>query len=186
MSFPPDVSAEIQKQQTEIAFLFQFGFASGFKRVWTGFGRLKTLPGDIWEGVGDLISIEGLSTSLSTTASPGRLIVSGVSAELLAIALGEQDEFRHRPLAIFLQVFRNRQPFANPVSLGLRIMTAMSISRSAGSRTISLVHESPYIGRNQGANGNYTDLDQQSRYPGDRACERTPTLGLKHERWPDY
>lgn len=186
MALPADVSAVVASRDPGIAFLIRFDFVSVTKRVWTGFGNLTTLDGNLWSGLGVIISIDGLSQLSSTAASAGKLTVSGVSPDLLAKAIGEEPEYLQRPVSIFLQGFKDRALVANPCALALRIMTGMEISRTGSTRSIAIVHESPYIGRNNGANGNYTDQDQQRRFPGDRSCERTAFLAFKREAWPAY
>jgi hypothetical protein len=186
MSLPSDVAAVVSSRDTGLAFLIKFDFVSVTKRVWTGFGNLATLDGNVWSGLGEIISIDGLSQLSSTSATPGSLTVSGVSPDLLAKAIGEDDEYLQQPVSIFLQGFQNRALVSNPCTLAVRLMTGMEISRTGATRSIAITHESPYIGRNNGANGNYTDQDQQRRFPGDRACERTPFLAFKREQWPAY
>jgi hypothetical protein len=186
MTLPSDVAAVVSSRDPGIAVLIKFDFVSATKRVWTGFGRLNTLDGFSWDGLGELVSISGLAGGLSGAASTGSLGVSGVSAELLPTAIGERDEFLQRPVTLSLQAFSNGALVGNPCPLALRIMTAMDITRSADTRSISISHESPYIGRNNPAFGTYSDRDQQHRYPGDRFCERVPFLLFKQEKWPSY
>lgn len=186
MSLPSNVAAVVSSRDPGIAILIKFDFVSETKRVWTGFGQLATLDASEWDGLGELVSIEGLGGSLSGTASAGRLGVSGVSPDLLPTAIGEQDEFMQRPVSLFLQAFQDGALVGNPCPLALRIMTSMEITRNASTRTISINHESPYIGRNNPAYGFYSDRDQQSRFPGDRFCERIPFLLFKREKWPSY
>jgi hypothetical protein len=186
MLMPDDVSAVISSRDPGIAFLIKLDFLSETKRVWTGFGRLRTLDGVVWDGLGEIITIDGLSPAMSTAAPSGSLTVSGVSSLLLETAIGEEDEYIQRPVSIFLQAANNRQLVGLPCPLALRIMTSMQVSRSGATRSITINHESPYVGRNNPPNGNYSDRDQQRRFPGDRACERVPFLLFKAERWPDY
>jgi hypothetical protein len=186
MSLPSDVNDVIASRDPAVAFLIKFDFVSVTKRVWTGFGKLKTLDANLWDGLGEMVSIDGLAQLSSTAATAGRLTVSGVSPSLLAKAIGEEPEYLQRPVSIFLQGFKDRRLVSNPCALALRIMTGMEISRDGDTRSIAITHESPYIGRNNGANAYYTDQDQQREFPGDRACERTPFLTFKHEAWPDY
>lgn len=186
MSFGPAVDAILGSGKVEYAFLLKFDFVSKTRRVWTGFGTLRTLDGNEWEGLGEILSIEGLSGPLSGSAPAGRLSISGCSPDILAKAKNERGEYKQRPVSIYFQAFQNRIPVSNPCILGLRIMTSMEITHTGATRTISVNHESPYVGRNNPSFGYYTDRDQQSRYDGDRFCERTPFLLFKQERWPDY
>lgn len=186
MAFPALVNDVIASHDPAVAFLIKFDFVSVTKRVWTGFGRLRSLDGNLWDGLGEMVSIDGLAQLSSAAATAGRLTVSGVSPSLLAKAVGEEPEYLQRPVSIFLQGFKDRRLVSSPCALALRIMTGMEISRDGDTRSIAIIHESPYIGRNNGANGYYTDPDQQREFPGDRACERTPYLAFKREAWPDY
>lgn len=186
MSLPSEVSSVIGAASVGGLFLIKFDFASGLKRVHTGFGRLKTLDGYLWDGLGEIVSIDGLQGPLSGNAPAGKVTASGVSPDLVPIALGERDEYQGRPVSILFQAFSDRELVGNPCPLLLRIMTTIEINRTSTTRQIAINHESPYVGRNNPANGWYTDRDQQTRYPGDRFCERTPFLLFKQERWPDY
>lgn len=186
MSLPPDVAGVVSSRDPGIAILIRFDFVSELKRVFTGFGRLKTLDGQVWDGIGDVVAIDGLAGGLSGAASTGTMTVSGVSADLLSKAIGEKSQFIQRPVSFYLQTAQNGALVGRPCALGLRIMTSMEVSRTANQRTISISHESPYIGRNNPAYGTYADRDQQSRFAGDRFCERVPFLLFKQERWPSY
>jgi hypothetical protein len=186
MSLPPEIAAMVGAREAPCSFLVRFHFVSGIVRVWTGFGALTTLDGETWSGLGELGTIEGLTTALDGTAPSGRLTVSGVDAHLLSIAVGETDDFAGRPVAIFLQAFAGRTLSGNPCAIATRLMTALEVTRSAASRTLSISHETPYTGRNRPAGGFYSDRDQQKRYPGDTFCERTPMLIFQSRRWPDY
>jgi hypothetical protein len=186
MPLPGEVQDVISSSDPGIAILIKFDFTTETVRVWTGFGKLKTLDAQVWDGLGEIITIDGLGGSLSGTAGAGKLSVSGVSPDLLPIAIGEQFEFMQRPVSLFLQAFQNRALVGNPCPLALRIMTSMEVTRNADTRTISINHESPYIGRNNPAYGFYSDRDQQARFPGDRFCERVPFLLFKREKWPTY
>lgn len=186
MALPSEVQAVIGSEVVEHVFLVKFDFLSETKRVHTGFGKLRTLDGNLWDGLGELVSISGLTGMRSGSAPSGKITASGVSPDLLPVALGEVEEYSLRPVAIFFQAFLSGAPVSNPCPLLLRIMTSISIDRTGDTRSLSINHESPYVGRNNPANGWYSDRDQQARYPGDRFCERTPFLFFKQERWPDY
>lgn len=187
MTVPPALLAAVGAREVPCAFLVRFHFRSATKRVWTGFGRLSTTDGQVWSGLGELGSIEGLSTALNAAAPAGRLTASGVDPTLLAIAVGETDDFIGRPVAILLQAFNaNRTLSGPPVTLAVRLMTALEVTRSAGVRSLSISHETPYTGRKRPAGGFYSDRDQQKRYPGDKFCERTQMLIFQTRRWPTY
>ncbi|MDB6085551.1 MAG: hypothetical protein JWN43_3432 [Gammaproteobacteria bacterium] len=186
MSLGLAVDAIVSSRTAECAFLIKFDFLTVTKRGWPSFGKLRTHDGNEWDGLGEVISIDGLSGPLSGSAPAGKITASGVSPDLLPKALNERSEYQQRPVSIFFQAFQNRIPVGSPCPIGLRIMTTIEINRTGDTRSLSINHESPYVGRNNPPNGYYTDRDQQTRYPGDRFCERTPFLLFKQERWPDY
>lgn len=176
----------VELRSAPVAFLVKFSFVSADVRVWTGFGKLLTLDQQLWSGLGELVQLDGLTAAFGPSAPPGRIVASGVSAELITRARAETAEFVNRPLSIYLQGFNDRALVGLPVPLALRIMTNMEITRDAGTRSIAINHESPYVGRNRPAAAWYTDRDQQKRFPGDTFCDQTPFLLFKREIWPTY
>jgi hypothetical protein len=186
MSLPAEAAATVVARESANAFLLEFAFVSARMRVWTGFGKLRTSDAREWDGLGEIISIDGLNLGLGTTASAGRIVASGVSSGVLDRARGEVGEFVLRPLIIYLQPFLNRAVYGAPVTLAQRLMTSMEVSRDGEHRTIAINHEGPYTGRRRPAGGRYSDRDQQLRYPGDKFCERDAFLLFKQEVWPHY
>lgn len=177
----------VSSRDPQLAFLIRFDFKSATKRIWTGFGKLRTLDGAEWDGLGEAVSIDGLSSATDGAATAGTLGLSGVSPEIFAAAVAEDDdEFMQRPVTVYLQVFQNRALYGDPCPVALRIMTSMEIDQDASTRSIKVNHESPYIVRNNPADGWYSDRDQQSRYPGDRFCERVYMNVAKIDNWPTF
>lgn len=187
MPLPTALATAVSSRDCAIGFLIRFDFLTQTSFVWTGFGTLITSDGARWLGLGELISIDAVGGAFSGQASSGSLTLSGVSPTLLPTAINQTSEYKQRPVAIFFQAFNaDRSLIGAPCPLALRIMTSMSIGRTGDTRSLTVNHESPYVGRNNPANGWYSDRDQQRRFPGDRACERTAFLPFKQERWPSY
>ncbi|MDB5620762.1 hypothetical protein [Tardiphaga sp.] len=188
MAFPVEVDNLLASNSASagVAFLIRFSFRSATKLVWTGFGRLPTLDGAVWEGVGDVVNIGGISGSLSGTAPSGTLTASGVSPDLLPRAIGGADDYLQRPVQILLQAFDDRRRVGNPCPLDFGLMTGIEVSRNGDSRSLAINYESPYVGRSNPRGGWYSDRDQQLRFPGDRGCERVPFLLFHKENWPAY
>lgn len=187
MSLPEEAGAAVSSRDTGLAFLIKADFASGSKRVWTGFGNLVTPDGQQWQGAGELLSIDGLSAALNGAAPAGTIGLSGLTqVGYVALAKSDPSEYLQRPISVFLQPFMNRALFGPICPIAFRIMTSMDVTRNAGTRTIKINHESPYVVRNNPANGWYSDRDQQSRHPGDRFCERVYMTLNKIDAWPDY
>lgn len=185
MSLPAEATAVAFSRDATAPLLIELVFVSQTMRVWTGFGKMRTLDGREWDGVGELGSIDGVSPSFSASAPAGKITVSGVSPRVVASAMNAT-EYRDRPLAVYMQPFLLRAPYGQPVPIALRVMKSLEFSRDARTRTIAINHEGPYVGRRRPPAGWYSDADQQKRHPGDQFCERVPYLKFKKDLWPHY
>lgn len=186
-----EFDASTSAREVPHAFLLEFLFVSGTKRVWGGFGKLRTLDGREWAGIGELISLGALTHGMSTSAPAGQIVVSGASQEMLAKAIGEVDDLLDQPVITYVQSFIGRALNGLPEVLGFRFMKNMELSQPLASdgkvtRTIAVNHEGAYARRLSPPAGLYSDSDQQLRHPGDKACERTPFLEYQEEPWPVY
>ena len=185
MTLSVEANDIIVRREAVAAFLIEMVFVSETKRVWTGFGKLRTVGNKEWDGLGEVIRIEGLGAGLGPSATPGRLGVSGVSTKVIGAAVNAT-EYKDRPILIYLQPFQDRALYGAPVPLQLRFMKSLEISRSDGTRSIAVNHEGPYTGRRRPAAGWYSFADQQKRSAGDLFCERVFDLLFKQDRFRDY
>lgn len=175
----------IVEREVTAPWLFELAFDSETKRIWNGFGRLKTLDGREWDGVGELVGIDAISPSFSGSAPPGRVSISGVTDEAIARAMNAT-EYRDRLLTIYVQPFQGMTLYGNPVPISTRVMKSLPITRDENTRTIAVEHEGPYTGRHRPAAGWYSDRDQKKRHPGDRFCEWVWILLFQKDKWPYY
>lgn len=189
MSLPTEATDVIVSREATAALLVELVFNNGSppetKRLWNGFGKLKTLDAKEWDGLGELLSIDGLSPSFSASAPASRVGVSGVSTDVLAAAV-DATLYRDQPLIIYLQPFQDRALYGNPIPIALRFMKSLELTRDAGTRTISVNCEGPYTGRRRPPAAWYSNSDQDKRHPGDKFCERVPYLLFKKDQWPHY
>ena len=186
MPFFPETIAEAARQPTvRVALLLSFAFASGTQRYWTGFGPLDA-GGNLWQGSGDLIQVDGLSAPTGTVAAPTTVSISGVDPDFVTAARNASDEVKGRALKVFLQFFtEDWQPLDNPVLIWSGVMDQMQYSAEGQhTRAISLSAEGIWAGRNRPPFGLLTSADQKARYPGDRGLDRTADLVQKTIRWP--
>lgn len=188
MALDPALAAVIGAPRAPCCFLVRFDFKTSIKRVAVGvFGKLRTNEGFLWDGLGEIGSIEGLTGLLDVTAPAGKLVASGVSQEIIEKARGEVDEFTDRMVAIFLQGFDgDGQCVGSPAPISLRRMTTMEVSRDQSTRTVSINHEGPYTSRGRSPGGWYSHADQQIRFPGDMGFQFMPYLLNKTVTWPAY
>lgn len=185
MTLSTEADATILAREAVAAILIEFSFVSATKRVWTGFGKLKTADTREWDGLGEVIGISGLSPSFSASAPASQIVASGVSTAVFDAAIDASD-YRDQPVTVYLQPFQDRALYGDPVPLALGLMKSLEFTRDEGTRTIAVNYEGPYTGRRRPAAGWYSDPDQQKRHSGDKFCERVPYLLFKKDDWPHY
>ncbi len=93
-------------------------------RLWTGMGR-RIIGGEVYQGSGQLVSVEGLSAALGTQAANATFRLSGVDAAISTKAAAERDQVVDAQVACSIQVFGDGevadewQPVDDPVGLGI-------------------------------------------------------------------
>lgn len=184
--------AALSGSTVRIATLVEMQFVSKTMRLWNGAG-LATVAGFEWEGVGAMGSIDGLAQTREPVSSKVTLRLSGVSAEVLAIARNTTADVQGRPAYIWLQLFDGEwQPVGAriPVFWGvlqrINIMRSEASGHSGGERVCELEVENPFAGRARPSAGRFTDADQQARHPGDRFFRFVPKQRSQVITWPDY
>jgi hypothetical protein len=163
--------------------------------MWNGNTDLAT-GGQLWKPMGGAGSIDGLSMPTGTAAEAVTFQLSGLpdqATDLLAVALEDSSEVTQRPVTVYMQLFDNDwQPVGSPIGIWWGFMQPPRVSRSPMSETegavqsISLTAENAFFNRSRPPYGRYTDRDQQSRSPGDKFFQFTPSLMFKTFTYPDY
>ncbi|MFP5078660.1 hypothetical protein ACLE20_15245 [Rhizobium sp. YIM 134829] len=178
MDFPASVAAQLAGNVVRCDALAEIGFLNGSRRLYNGFGTLRTNDGKLWQGIGNLGSIGGLKQAMNGAAAPLELSVSGVDAGFAAQAKGDRANWYMRPVVIYLQFFANDwQPLDMPFAMAFATMRQLTIGRQSTEGgmvySVTIQAEGPFITRKRARYGFYSDTDQQKRFPGDRGCERT-------------
>jgi hypothetical protein len=173
----PAVVDLLDARQLQVAHLVQMDFLSTPVYLWNGHHDL-TVGGHTWSGLRKLGGIEGLEESSDLTATQMKFTLSGVDANVLALAIGgAREEYVGRIVTVWLQFFdADWQPVGDPIARSAGIMDGINISRSRDSdeqsvRTLTLTAENIFFGRGVPPAGNYTDRDQKFRHSGDRGLE---------------
>lgn len=185
LSIPNDVLRSGRIAQAVLVFM---DFKDNPRRWWTGFGDLRA-SGETWQGVGDLIGVDGLESSYSSSA---RNITFSVAAtqEMLALALAAEDQVIGRGVQVFLQLYTTEsvitpageqypgnEKIGSPMSLFTGTMEAMPYGGAGTTeRRIEVEAWGLWLKRNSVPRGQWTDSDQRARYPtyNDRGFERLP------------
>lgn len=193
MDFPETIEAQIAGRAVRMACLMRFDFLSGTGRYWMGFGPLVTNDAQTWMGANNMASIGEITSSVNGTAPEQTFTLSGIDAAFVASAKSDPTEYYGRLCFIYLQFFdEDWQPLDNPFAVWWGRMYSLAVAEGPADsgegfeRTITLSAESPFASRRRPRYGYYTDRDQQSRFPGDLACERTAGMQSKLVIFPDY
>jgi hypothetical protein len=186
------LSAGVVRMATLVEFMFlNEADASLPIRLWNGTGLL-TAGGHTWDGFAGLGSISGLEETRGAVSQQATFTLSGVAADIAAAALQESDKVQGRDANVYLQFFdADWQVVGSPVPVWAGQMQPPRITRTSiaddggAARTVNLPAENVFFKRSRVPAGRYTDREQQSRHPGDKACSLTPTLPGRRIVWPN-
>lgn len=136
-----------------------------------------------WRGVGNLAGVSGDVSETGKLEPRGiTLILSGLQADFLAIAL--QQQYVDRPMLLFGVFFdANNEMVPDPVEIfGGRMDTMpIEIGRVA---TVGVTCESRLIDWERPSVRRWNDTDQRSRYPNDKGLEFIAVMADRQIWWP--
>jgi len=167
------------------AWLMKAEFLSETMWAWDGRGNL-TVGGQVYQGMGEVISIDGVESIPGTSAHPLTITMSGIDPTLIGYAQ-DMDEYKNRPFTLWQCLFDDElQPVEPLLFRGDGLMDLLSISMPDQSqRTITMTVESIWADRGQAAHATYSEADQRSRFPGDRGMDFQPEVAIGAEAiWP--
>lgn len=182
-------AARLVGTTVRIAMFATLEFRSATRRVWGGSHRV-VVGGYLWEPIGELGSITGIDAPRGPTSEPVTMELSGVSPEIIAIAVAEADEVAGRSAAVHAQLFDDAWQAVGPMlPLWHGVMSRMRVRRTEGDepqRVIAVECEGVWEARARQAAGRFNDGDQQWRYPGDRFFRFVSNQAGRPSVWPDY
>lgn len=155
-------------------------FDSGALRLWTGYGTL-TWDAKAWTGSGDLLRIAPAEETSRVVAAGATFMLSGVSSDLIAIALAE--DYQGRTVNMWLGMLSGESVIADPVLVFAGLLDVMEIDEGGQTATITVSAESRLAILEKPPGGYYTDEDQKARYPTDRGLEFVADLQDKEVIW---
>lgn len=154
----------------------EFSFDSGAVRFWTGYGE-RTISGDTYIGTGNLLSIGGLEEVADMAAKSATLVLSGVSSELVSLAL--QEPYQNRECRILFGVVNS----TDIVEVFSGTMDTMQIEDAGDASTITLTVESKWVKLDRPNVRRYTSESQKSRYATDTFFDWVADLQDKEIVW---
>jgi len=190
--FPETIQAALGGRVVKMSCLVLLDFVTEPARLWTGSGTI-TSGGEQWRGLGNLASITGLETALNGQAPQTSFTLSGVNSAIVSIARDEfETEAKDRLAKVLLQ-FHNEaddlplELYDEPYAIWAGRMQNASFQLDGPTkRTITINAESLFAMRSRPAFSQYTDSDQQARFPGDLGFGFVSSLLNKVVTWPDF
>lgn len=190
--FPETIAEALAGRRVRMSYLALFDFVGEPMRVWSGYGTL-TSGGHDWLGVGDLASISGLEQAVNGQAPQSSFIVSAANPDTVRLTREEfKEKARDRLARVYIQ-FHNDDDgkplttYDNPFAVWAgRMRTAVFDIQSDGTREITISCESRFALRSRPVASQYTDRDQDRRYPGDLGFQFVAGLRNKVVTWPDF
>jgi hypothetical protein len=168
-------------------------------RLWLGVGNIKPgvnaydPDGVIYQGFGAVQSVPSFKQMINGSAQRVEFTISGVSQDILAVASG--DEVRGKRLSIGLAILDLDWSLLGPVKWCanytadfIRIEQVAVVDVQAMIlRSVTLSCGTLLTGRRRPGLAYFSNQDQQTRFPGDRFCERTPVYANGFSKsWPTF
>ena len=145
---------------------------------WNGIGSLSH-AGNTYVGAGNLLDLSELRESSDIAAYGATLTLSGIPTDKISLALSEP--YQGRKAVIRFGVISGSTIYSSVIFTGE--MDQMNIALGPDTSTITLSVESRLVDLNRARIRRYTDADQKSRYPLDRAFEFVTEIQDEKLEW---
>jgi len=193
--FTTEQIAAFKERAPRLDFLVKMEFATDTLYVWNGHHQL-TIDGNVYLPMHGLGQIDGLGQTSSTQSQAVTLTLSGIPEQdinILSLTLQQTPEVNQQLATIYLQFFdEDWQPSATPIPVFFGFMQPPEVERTAAgadigaTQTITVTAENALFNRSRPPQGRFTDRDQQTRFPGDKALQFVHPLLFKTFTYPDY
>lgn len=177
-SIPAGLMTALTQSVIEPFYAIEMIFDTMPVRFWTGIGD-RTLEGNTYTGAGGLLSISDLEEIGDLSAKSASVTISGISTDIVALALVEP--YQRRPCRI---LFGCTVPAPNDViEMFSGKMNTMTIEDAPDSATITLTIESRLIELQRAKTRRYNHESHISRYPGDTFFATVADLQDRQVTW---
>lgn len=170
-------------------------------RVWLGIGPFRCKPGITtfdaeggeYKGFGHLVETPALRQLLNGASARVEFTLSGVSQQIVDLALSEADVVRQKAVQLGLGAFDEEWRLIGDVHPYWRgtaeFMTPTIVNAAAPggqqTRTVKLSVGTLTTGKRRPGLSYWVDSEQQALHPGDRGCERTMKYSQTIQKaWP--
>lgn len=156
-------------------------FDSGTLRMWTGYGDL-VWGSDTFTGGGNLIGVSPFSETQDLEAQGISLTMSGIPADVIALALTERS--RGRPFQMYLGMINSSGALvADPYRVFTGLMDVIGAKDNGATSTIMMAVENRLIVGQRKKLRRYTSEDQKKLYPDDEGFDLINQLQDKEVVW---
>lgn len=181
--------ARLQNVVRGVIWLVEMDFGTGTVR-YTNAPINLTIGGQVFSGYASIAGISVLGESESNSAEKVTFTFSAVNQAILASTLGNVENYRGKPVRLYLQMMNERfRPDGAPVKRWAGYMDKVAVSRTRSDTGVStgkiemacsragMARARTYQGRR------LTNPQQQQRFPGDRGLEYMQKLIEQPARW---
>lgn len=175
-TIPSALLTAFSSERVHPYFAIELIFDSGTLRIWGGYGE-RTIDGQTYTGAGNLLSVGGLQEASDLSAKSATITLSGVTSELVSLAL--QEPYQRRKVRILL----GDRSVSDFIVVFSGQADTMRIVDAADSATIELTVESRLVELERPRIRRYTHEDHISRNPGDNFFSYVADLQDKSIIW---
>jgi hypothetical protein len=190
----PAMLAQVESGQCRPARFVEIAFLNDTVWLWSGVGNISS-AGPAWDpeatfpygqtfiGVGWLGAIQSIPQVSDIVAENISLLLSGIPLELLGDAINACRQ--NSTVTIWDGVLdQNGNIVPDPVQVFLGALDVPTHTADASSATISITAENPLVDLNRAPSRRYTDIDQQTDFPGDSGFFQVQLLQDYNVVWP--
>lgn len=189
MNLNPLIQAQIDGRLLDVAYVLEIATTPP-TRAWTGAGDI-VLNGNTFRGLGVWTDVPSFTSLINGVANRLELSLSGVDAQVMALANGDAEEVRGKAVTMGL-LFMDRalQPIGDIIPVGDYEADVISTDSSSSSefgrvRTVSLSIGSITTGRRRPPLNFWTRARQILRSATDRFCDLVSRYTNDSEmKWP--
>tara|TARA_R110000824_G_scaffold49508_1_gene139044 strand:+ start:250 stop:822 length:573 start_codon:yes stop_codon:yes gene_type:complete len=176
-------STQLSSTQTRPFYAVEFLYTQPL-RVWTGYGDF-TVEGQIYTGLGNLISISSVQETAETKASGVKIVASGINTDVLSTALNQtqQGVIVNVYFGVLTTTSNALAVVDDPYEIFSGFVDSVNINESGDTSTISFDIESKLISLERPLDFRYTDQDQKHFFPNDKGLEFVDDLQDKSIDW---
>jgi len=160
--------------------LVHLAFDSGDVRIWTGHGDLSW-GGFTWTGAHSLLGISASEETGQVESKGITLSLSGLPADILAIALAE--DYQGRRCTVYLGEISGGAVVVDPVVTFRGEMDTMPITDGGTAATVTLKVENRLVILHRSRNRRWTSADQKIDFPDDKGFDFVQSIQEQPIEW---